>query len=72
MKKCCLELNSSIRVLNPKLIGNKAYNLIRFIGTAKVPKGFVVTTAVYDSLRKVLSDKSIFEYAKLYANGEII
>jgi len=71
MKKCCLELNSSIHVLNPKVIGNKAYNLIRFIGTAKVPKGFVVTTAVYDSLRKELSDKGIFEYAKLYANGKL-
>jgi len=71
MKKYCLELNSNIHILSPEVIGNKAYNLARFIGTAEVPNGFVVTTAVYDSLRKVLSDRGIFEYAKLYANGKL-
>ena len=71
MKKYCLELNSNIHVLNPKVIGNKAYNLARFMGTARVPNGFIVTTAVYDSLRKVLSDNGIFEYAKLYVNGKL-
>ncbi|EQD62560.1 Pyruvate phosphate dikinase, PEP/pyruvate-binding domain protein, partial [mine drainage metagenome] len=42
-----------------------------FVETARVPKGFVATTYVYNSLRKVLSDKGVFEYAKLYANDKL-
>ena len=71
MKEYCLELNAATRVLDPKLVGNKAYNLAKFIKIANVPKGFVVTTQVYDSLRKALSDKGIFGYAKLYADNKL-
>ena len=68
MEECCLELNATI---NPKVVGNKAYNLAKFIKTARVPKGFVVTTCVYNSLKKVLSNRGAFEYAKLYANDKL-
>ena len=71
MEAYCLELNAATESLNPKLVGNKAYNLAKFIKTTKVPKGFVVTTRAYNSLRKALSDSSIFKYARLYVDNKI-
>jgi phosphohistidine swiveling domain-containing protein len=71
MKEYCLELNAKVHKLNLKLVGNKAYNLAKFVETVKVPKGFIVTTYVYNSLRKVLSDKGVFRYAKLYADDKL-
>ncbi len=71
MEDCCLELNATTHILNPKVVGNKAFNLAKFIKIAKVPKGFVVTTYIYNSLRKVLSDRGAFRYAKLYANDKL-
>ena len=71
MEEYCLELNAATGVLDPKVVGNKAYNLVKFIKIAKIPKGFVVTTYVYDSLRKSLSDSGIFKYARLYANDKL-